>query len=39
MPIHKTKKGYKIRNVKGVSKTKKAAEKRLKAIKTKQGKK
>ena len=38
MPIHKTKKGYKIKNTKGVSKTKKEAEKRLKAIKANQAK-
>ena len=33
MPIFKTKKGYKIKNVKGVSPTKKQAVKRLRAIK------
>jgi len=38
MPIHKTKGGYKIKNVAGKSKTKKAAKKRLPAIKTKQSK-
>lgn len=38
MPITKTKKGYKIQNVKGVSKTNKAAEKRLAAIKINQAK-
>lgn len=36
MPIRKTKKGYKIDNVKGVSKTKKAAVRRLRAIKANQ---
>ena len=33
MPIKKTKGGYKIQNVKGTSKTKADAKKRLKAIK------
>lgn len=33
MPIYKSKDGYKIENVKGVSKTKSDAIKRLKAIK------
>jgi hypothetical protein len=37
MPIRKTQKGWKIDRVAGYSKTKKDAEKRLKAIKTKQG--
>ena len=36
MPIRKTKGGYKIDNVKGKSKTKKSATKRLKAIKANQ---
>jgi len=36
MPIHKTKGGYKIKNVKGTSPTKAAAKKRLKAVKTSQ---
>jgi hypothetical protein len=39
MPIHKTKGGYKIKNVKGKSKTKKAAKKRMAAIKVNQKKK
>lgn len=39
MPIRKTKGGYKIANTPGVSKTKKAATKRLKAIKANQSKK
>jgi len=38
MPIHKVKKGYKIENTKGVSKTRKQAIKRLRAIKTNQAK-
>lgn len=38
MPIRKVKGGYAIENVKGKSKTKKAAEERLKAIKAKQKK-
>jgi hypothetical protein len=38
MPIKKTKKGYKIERVKGVSKTKKEAVKRLKAVKSSQAK-
>jgi len=38
MPIRKVKGGYKINNVKGVSKTKKGAEKRLRAIKARQKK-
>lgn len=36
MPIHKVKGGWKIVNVKGKSKTKKQALKRLKAIKARQ---
>ena len=36
MPIRKVKGGFKIDNVKGVSKTKKAAQKRLAAIKARQ---
>ena len=39
MPIKKTSKGYKIKNVKGKSPTKKAAVKRLKAVKASQAKK
>lgn len=39
MPIHKTKGGYKIKNVAGKSKTKKAAVKRLQAIKANQRRK
>lgn len=35
MPIRKTPKGYKIANVKGISKTKEKAKKRLAAIKAK----
>ena len=38
MPIRKTKKGWKITNTPGLSKTKKAATQRLRAIKYKQGK-
>lgn len=38
MPIKKTKGGYKIANVKGKAKTKKAAIKRLKAVKANQPK-
>ena len=38
MPIKKTSKGWKIENVPGTSKTKKEAQKRLKAVKTRQGK-
>ena len=38
MPIKKTKKGYKITNTPGYSKTKKAAKARLRAIKFRQGK-
>jgi hypothetical protein len=38
MPIRKTKKGYKITNTPGYSKTKKAAKARLRAIKFRQGK-
>ena len=38
MPIRKTKGGYKIENVKGKSKTKAAAKKRLAAIKISQKK-
>jgi hypothetical protein len=36
MPIRKTKKGWKIDKVPGHSKTKKAAEKRLRAVKANQ---
>lgn len=36
MPIRKTKGGYKIKNVKGKSKTRKAAKRRLRAIKASQ---
>ena len=36
MPITKTKKGWKIKNTSGVSKTKKAAKRRLRAIKWRQ---
>jgi|TARA_Y100000004_G_scaffold27133_1_gene27621 predicted secreted Zn-dependent protease len=36
MPITKTKKGWKITNTSGVSKTKKEAKRRLRAIKWKQ---
>ena len=36
MPVRKTKGGYKIKNVKGKSKTKKAAKRRLRAIKASQ---
>jgi len=39
MPIRKTKKGYKIKNVKGTSPTKKAAVKRLRAVKANQARK
>jgi len=39
MPIRKTKKGYKIDNTKGYSKTKEEATKRLRAIKASQSKK
>jgi len=39
MPIYKTKNGYKIKNVKGYSKTRKSAIKRLRAIKANQNKK
>lgn len=39
MPIKKTKKGYKIENVAGYSKTREEAVKRLQAIKANQGKK
>lgn len=39
MPIRKVKGGYKIDKVKGKSKTKKAAKKRLAAIKINQSKK
>lgn len=39
MPIRKVKSGYKIDNVKGKSKTKAAATKRLRAIKANQTKK
>jgi len=36
MPIRKTKKGYKIENVPGYSRTKKEAETRLRAVKASQ---
>ena len=39
MPIYKTKAGWKIKNTKGVSKTRKQAIKRLRAIKANQRKK
>lgn len=39
MPIYKTKGGYKIKNVKGTSKTKKEVEQRLQAVKANQAKK
>jgi len=39
MPIYKSKGGYKIKNVKGKSKTKKAAARRLRAVKASQAKK
>lgn len=39
MPIRKVKGGWKIDNVKGLSKTRKEAEQRLKAIKIEQAKK
>ena len=39
MPIRKTKGGYKIDNTPGVSKSKKAAKQRLRAIKYRQKKK
>ena len=39
MPIRKCKGGYKIDNVKGVSKTKAQAKRRLRAIKANQAKK
>ena len=38
MPIYKTKGGWKIKNTKGKSKTKKAAIRRLRAIKANQAK-
>jgi len=38
MPIRKVKNGYKIKNVKGISKTKNQAIKRLRAIKSNQKK-
>ena len=38
MPIRKVKGGYKIANTPGISKTKKEAEARLRAIKANQGK-
>ena len=38
MPIYKTKKGYKIANTPGYSKTRGAAIKRLRAIKANQAK-
>ena len=39
MPIRKVKGGYKIDNTPGISKTKKASVKRLRAIKASQAKK
>lgn len=39
MPIRKVKGGFKIQNVKGKSPTKKAAVKRLRAVKASQAKK
>jgi len=39
MPIYKTKKGYKIKNTNGYSKTKKQALRRLRAIKANQKRK
>ena len=39
MPIRKVKGGYKIDNTPGISKTKKAAKQRLRAIKYRQKKK
>jgi len=39
MPIYKSKGGYKIKNVKGKSKTKTAAKRRLRAVKASQAKK
>ena len=39
MPIRKVKGGYKIANTPGISKTKRAAQKRLRAIKANQSKK
>lgn len=39
MPMYKSKGGYKIKNVKGKSKTKKAAVRRLRAVKASQAKK
>lgn len=39
MPIRKVKGGYKISNTPGVSRTKKAAKQRLRAIKYRQDKK
>jgi hypothetical protein len=39
MPITKTKRGYKIANTLGYSKTRKQAEERLRAIKANQSKK
>jgi predicted secreted Zn-dependent protease len=38
MPIRKTKGGWKVNNTPGTSKTKKAAKRRLRAIKWRQGK-
>ena len=37
-PVIKVRGGYKIENVKGISKTRKQAEKRLRAIKAQQSK-
>ena len=39
MPIYKTNKGYKIKNTKGVSKTRKQALRRLRSINANQRKK
>lgn len=39
MPIYKTKSGYRIKNTKGISKTRTQAVKRLRAIKASQEKK
>lgn len=39
MPVYKVKGGWKIENTPGISKTKKEAEQRLKAIKASQSKK
>ena len=39
MPIRPVKRGFKIKNVAGISKTKAAAERRLRAIKANQNRK